>query len=161
MVMLAPVRDAAALALLLAACGPAPIPAAATQAEEAASLAYAAASAASRDATGALTIERGGLVFAHGVTLYTRRLEPRSALDLLAYGGRSFGEAAGLYADHVELRRVTNQVGGRICADAAPGYVALLEDGGRVTLLVFAGDEPPGPQASADHVCAVLQYEAL
>lgn len=156
--MLAPVRDVAAWALLLAACGPAPYPAVATQAEEAAPLAYAAASSAARDVTGALRIERGGLVFAHGVTLFTRELEPRSALDAIAYGGPTYGEAAGVYADHVELRRVVNQEGGRVCGDARPGYAALLHEGERVTLLVFEGNEPPGPQASANHVCAILVY---
>jgi hypothetical protein len=156
--MLARMRSAA-FALVLAACGAAQNPSAAPHtAEEAAPHAHIAASDATRDVTGALTIERGGLVFARGATLYTRVLEPRGAHDLVADGGPSFGEAAGVYASPVELRRVTQQVGGAVCGEAEPGYVALMREGGALTLLVFEGDEPPSADAAESHICAVYAY---
>lgn len=148
----------AAISLLVAACGQAPYPGAEPQrAEEAASHAYAAASDAAR-AAGSLTVERGGLVFGHGVTLYTRQLAPRSALDPASAAGESYADLAGLYAERVELRRVIEQQGGRLCGASPPGYAGLLIEGERAVLILFTGDEPPGPEAGSEQICAVLEY---
>ena len=51
---------------------------------------YNAASNTAREATGAVSIERGGLLFAKGVVLYTRTLNPRSGLERIARDGDSY-----------------------------------------------------------------------
>jgi hypothetical protein len=128
---------------------------------------YNAASNTAREATGAVSIERGGLLFAKGVVLYTRTLNPRSGLERIARDGQSYATIATAPADlTIELRRVTEQaITGNaqgLCGDAAPGYVALAygERANTVTVLVFAGDEPPGPNATQSRLCATLAYTA-
>jgi hypothetical protein len=125
---------------------------------------YVAASNTAR-ATGDVSIERGGLLFAGGVVLYTRTLNPRSGMERIARDGDSYATAAVIPTDlTIELRRVTEQVlsadGESLCGDAQPGYVALAygERAANVTILVFAGDEPPGPNATQSRLCATLAY---
>jgi hypothetical protein len=66
----------------------------------------------------------------------------------------------------VELRRVTEQIvseGARgVCGEVRPAYVALAYDerATAVTLLVFTGDEPPGPNATQSELCATFAYAA-
>jgi len=126
---------------------------------------YVAASSTAREATGAVSVERGGLIFEKGVVLYTRTLNPRSGMERIARDGDSYAAIAVAPADlTIELRRVTEQVlsgGGRgLCGEAEPGYVALAygERATTVTLLVFAGNEPPGPTATQSQLCATLAY---
>jgi hypothetical protein len=126
---------------------------------------YVAASGTAREATGAVSIERGGLLFEKGVVLYTRTLNPRSGFERIARDGQSYTTVADVPTDlTIELRRVTEQVlsghGEGLCGDVAPGYVALAygERAKTVTLLVFAGDEPPGPNATGSRLCATLAY---
>jgi hypothetical protein len=126
---------------------------------------YLAASSTAREATGAVSIERGGLLFEKGVALYTRTLNPRSGLELVSRDGQSFTTVAAVPTDlTIELRRVTEQVltgdGESLCGDGEPGYVALAygERAKTVTLLVFAGNEPPGPNATQSRLCATLAY---
>jgi hypothetical protein len=154
------------MALALAACAPAP-PAVQTAAQESASVPRAAVSANAISVTGGLTIERGGLVFAHGATLYTRLLNPRRPTDAISLGGASYAATAGnSLAAAVEFRRVTHQdirSGARnregLCGvGVAPSYVALLEDSRGLSLLVFTGDAPPGPEATGARICAVYAY---
>jgi hypothetical protein len=127
---------------------------------------YNAASNTAREATGAVSIERGGLLFAKGVVLYTRTLNPRSGLERIARDGQSYATIATAPDLTIELRRVTEQTltGGAqgLCGDATPGYVALAygERANMVTVLVFAGDEPPGPNATQSRLCATLAYTA-
>jgi hypothetical protein len=128
---------------------------------------YVAASGPAREATGAVSIERGGILFEKGVTLYTRTLNPRSGLERIARDGESYANVAVAPADlTIELRRVTEQSlsgGARgLCGAAAPTYVALAyaERARAVTLLVFAGEEPPGPNATQSRLCATLVYAA-
>ena len=49
-----------------------------------------------------------------------------------------------------------------LCGAEQPQYVALAHDerATTVTLLVFAGDEPPGPDALGSRVCARFGYAA-
>ncbi len=128
---------------------------------------YNAASSTAREATGAVSIERGGLLFSKGVVLYTRTLNPRSGLERIARDGDSYASIATIPTDlTIELRRVTEQaVTGSargLCGDAQPGYVALAygERANTVTVLVFAGSEPPGPNATQSRLCATLAYAA-
>lgn len=128
---------------------------------------YNAASGTAREATGGVSIERGGLLFSKGVVLYTRTLNPRSGLERIARDGQSYASIATIPTDlTIELRRVSEQVltnnARGLCGDAAPGYVALAygERANTVTVLVFAGDEPPGPNATQSRLCATLAYAA-
>lgn len=129
---------------------------------------YKAASDSARQHTGDVSIERGGLVFAKGVVLYTRVLDPRRGSDLIARDGDSYAAAALGPSDlTIELRRVTEQSvqeGARgLCGDERPQYVALAYESVRaaeVTLLAFAGEEPPGPSATQSRVCAAFAYAA-
>lgn len=117
--------------------------------------------------TGDVAIERGGLVFAKGVILYTRALRPRRGYDLVAVEGDSFAAIAVGPADlSVELRRVTEQAlsGGAsgLCGADAPTYVALAyeERAAAVTMMVFAGEEPPGSGATQSRLCGAFAYVA-
>lgn len=128
---------------------------------------FRAASETARLATGDVSIERGGLIFDRGVTLYTRLLDPRSAHERIARDGDSYAAAAIGSSDLIiELRRVTDQaLSGdtqSLCGADRPGYVALAyeERAANVTLLVFAGDEPPGPRATQSRLCATFAYAA-
>lgn len=120
-----------------------------------------------RVATGDVSIERGGVIFEKGVVLYTRTIETRSAHERMARDGDSYAAAAVGPSDLiVELRRVTDQTLGRYarspCGEEAPEYIALAYDepAASVTLLVFAGEEPPSPSATQSRLCVTLAYAA-
>jgi len=133
--------------------------------------AYKAQSETARAVTGNVRIDRAGLSFANGVTLYTRELDPRRGHDLIARGGASYAAAVVGASDVVvELRRVNQQV---IAPDAAaihgacdnaepPRYIALVYEppGHSVTLMVFTGEEPPGADATQSRVCAIYGFTA-
>jgi hypothetical protein len=94
-------------------------------------------------------------------------LNPRRGGDLIAKNGDSYAAAVvGPGTLRVELRRVTEQfvpegvVG--LCGAEQPRYLALAYDerATAVTLLVFSGEEPPGPQAQNSRVCARFGYAA-
>ncbi len=155
------------LLAVLAACGEAPRGEA--EAAEAASISgeFRAKSERTRTETGNVAIQPAGLMFAHGVILYTRTIELRRAGQRIARDGDSFAAITfGAAEAPVELRRVTEQVvrgeGRSLCGEDVPGYVALAQDAraGKLVLLVFAGDEPPGPMATASRLCAVYEYSA-
>lgn len=156
---------AAAALLALAACAPAPQ----SEASQTMALAgqYRAASDSARHTTGNLSIERGGLLFDKGIVLYTRTLDPARGLDRIARDGDSYAAiVVGPAELNVELRRVTEQTlqaGAKsLCGDDTPAYVALVseERATTVTLLVFAGDQPPGPTATRSRLCASFAYAA-
>lgn len=167
---------AVCFALLLSACGaPTAQPeAASTGAAQAAEPVvthlmgvYKASSNTARHITGDVSIERAGLTFDNGVILYTRVLEPRRGGDLMAKNGDSYAAAVVGPGDlTIELRRVTEQVVPEgavgVCGAERPQYVALAyqERATNVSLLVFAGDEPPGPEAERSRVCASFGYAA-
>ena len=159
----------AALIAALAACSDRSAPAPAAEGGEPPALMgrYLAASDTARAITGDVDIERGGLAFASGVVLYTRVLNPRRGGDLIARNGDSYAAATLGPADLIiELRRVTEQAvpAGRVglCGAERPQYVALAYEprATSVTLLVFAGDEPPGPEATQSRVCASFAFDA-
>lgn len=154
------------LAAVLAACGETRASNAPAHPPEMLVGQYNAASSTAREATGAVSIERGGLLFSKGVVLYTRTLNPRSGLERIARDGQSYASIATSPDLTIELRRVTEQVltgnARGLCGDAQPGYVALAygERANTVTVLVFAGSEPPGPNATQSRLCATLAYTA-
>lgn len=128
---------------------------------------FLAASETSRNLTGDLNIERGGLMFSRGAVLYTRVLRPRRGADLVSRDGDSFAAVALGPADlAVELRRVTEQVVGPgaqgLCGRHEPTYVAFAHDDQltELTMLVFSGEEPPGPEAANTRLCGAFVYEA-
>jgi len=120
-----------------------------------------------RAITGAMVVQRGGVSFDNGVILYTRTLNPRRGGDMMAKNGDTYAAAVvGPGSLNVELRRVTEQVlpGGVVglCGAEQPQYVALTYDARAtvVTVLVFTGEEPPGPDALSSRVCARFGYSA-
>jgi hypothetical protein len=128
---------------------------------------YRAASDTARDLTGNLSLERGGLIFDKGVVLYTRALMPRQAFERVARDGDSYAAilvSSGELA--IDLRRVTEQTltGSAIslCGEEAPGYVAIAQEerATSITVLVFAGEEPPGPNATQSRLCGAFAYAA-
>lgn len=128
---------------------------------------YRAASDAARQIAGDVAIERGGLAFSKGLVLYTRVLNPRSGGDVVARGGDSYAAIAlGAAELSVELRRVTEEVNGDaatgLCAGEATSYVALAYEGNAatVTIMAFAGEEAPGPEATNSKFCGAFVYEA-
>lgn len=128
---------------------------------------YRAASETAREVTGNLSLERGGLIFDRGVVLYTRALMPRQAFERVSRDGDSYAAILVSPGDLViDLRRVTEQTvadGARsLCGDDEPSYVAIAaeESATSVTVLVFAGDEPPGPTATESRYCGAYAYAA-
>jgi hypothetical protein len=125
---------------------------------------FKAASETARAATGDVGVERAGLIFANGAALYTRTLEPRRGGDLTTRAGDSYAAlAVGSAELQVELRRVLDTVAADgVCAGGAPSYVALVheERPSSFTLLVFSGDEAPGPRATESRLCARYAYSA-
>lgn len=128
---------------------------------------YLAASADARRLTGDIVIERGGLMFSKGVVLYTRTLNPRRGDDLVTREGDTYAAIALGPSDlEIELRRVTEQVlssGAQgLCGEERPAYVALAHDSRAtdITMLVFAGEEPPGPDATLSRLCGAFVYAA-
>lgn len=161
-------RLAALLFVALAACGQ--TPAAREDAESAYQPLdgrYEAASDTALHFTGGVAIERAGLMFDKGAILYTRVLEPRRGYDVIARGGDSYAAVAVGPGDLVvELRRVTGQTlregAPSLCGEERPQYVALAYEprAASVTMLVFSGEEPPGPRATQSRLCATYGYSA-
>lgn len=158
---------AAMAATALAACDQAPVSTAVASEAMLVSGHYNAASNTARGITGDVSVERGGVLFASGVVLFTRTLDPRSGGDVISRDGDSFAAAALGPGDlSIELRRVTEQTvpQGRVglCGEDDVEYVALAYDEHAhiMTLLAFSGDEAPGPEATQSRVCASFGYAA-
>lgn len=149
---------------VLAACGEARAPGSEAAASELGPRGqYRAASESARALTGDVAIERGGLIFGNGGVFYTRALDPRRGGDLTARGGATYAAMAlGASELQVELRRIVEAQGLQLCGEGEAAYVALVHDGRphAVTLLVFAGEEPPGPEATASRLCGSFAYHA-
>ena len=112
---------------------------------------YKPASNTARAITGAMMVQRGGVTFANGVTLYTRTLNPRRGGDLISKNGDSYAAAVvGPGTLGVELRRVTEQVlpdgAVGLCGAEAPQYIALTYDE-RATVVTMLVDQPGPPTA--------------
>lgn len=153
------------LAAALAACGEARVPDEAAAAEPTQIMGqFRAASDNARAMLGDVGVERAGLIFAHGAVFYTRTLDRRMGADSIAQGGDSYAAIALGPSDlHVQLRRVTEARGGdHLCSDTAPTYVALVHEArpASFTLLVFSGEEPPGPQSTRSRLCGSFRYDA-
>ncbi|PZO53171.1 MAG: hypothetical protein DCF16_07835 [Alphaproteobacteria bacterium] len=125
---------------------------------------YRAITDAARTAPGDVTIEHGGLVFSRGAILYTRRLQPRAPSERIARDGLSYAAVVRGADLNIELRRVTEETlangAASLCGAETPAYVALAHDerSAHVTVLVFTGDEPPGPQATSSRLCGSFAY---
>lgn len=153
------------LVAVLSACGEARTNAGeAVAAEPAFTGQFKASSETAKQATGDVGVERAGLIFASGATLYTRTLEPRRGGDLAMRDGESYAAlAVGSSELRVELRRVVDVADAEeICAGARPTYIALVHEERRAsfTLLVFTGADPPGAEASDTRMCASYAYTA-
>ena len=104
-------------------------------------------------------------MFSKGIVLYTRTLMPRTGVELTAVGGDSYAAiAVGPATLEVELRHVTEQSlspGARgLCGAEAPSYVAIARDRAQeeITVMAFAGEEPPGPRATRSRMCGAFRY---
>jgi|CXWL01.1.fsa_nt_gi hypothetical protein len=161
---------------LLAACGESSTPMASdAQASAAAPAplmgAFKAQSETARAVTGDVAIQRAGLSFANGVTLYTRQLDPRRGHDRMSHDGESYAAAAVASSNVVvELRRVNQQViapnasaiHGACDTAEPPRYVAIVYEppAHGITLIVFTGDDAPSPTATDARVCAIYGFTA-
>jgi hypothetical protein len=168
--MFAPMRVLLVLVLLtaLAACGARASRGEAEAAEPAALTGrFNAASDTARSLTGGVAIAREGMSFDRGAMLATRDIGLRHGWELIARDGDTFAAAAVGPGDlAVELRRVSSSQALRgaptLCGARAPSYVAIAYAPQRsdVTLLVFAGDEQPGPEATRSIFCGAFGYAA-
>ncbi len=114
---------------------------------------FAAADAATRTTTGDVDFARAELRFVQGGDLKTR--PHRIAFGREAALGRLYGAGPD---DQIELRQVLAGSTAALCPGAAPGWIGLRQDGPRVTLIAFRAGPPPGPAASPEAPCAVLNY---
>ena len=128
---------------------------------------YFASSETARALTGDVSVEPGGVMFARGVVLYTRVLNPRRGADVVSRNGDSYAAIAVGPSDlDIELRRVLEEVTppgvAGLCGDNSPTYVAFAHDehATRLTMMVFSGEEPPGPDARASRFCGAFAYVA-
>ena len=132
------------------------------------SLAFKAVSETARNFTGDLAIEPDALNFAKGAALATHALAPRAADQPASRGGDSFAAIALSSGDlDVEVRAVVSQRlrqgAPSLCqGDWMPSYVALVygRHDMRVTVILFAGADEPGPDARDSRVCATYGYTA-
>jgi hypothetical protein len=115
--------------------------------------------------TGDVTVQEDALIFEHGQTLHTQRLDPRRGSDLISRDGDSYAAVAIAPAElSVELRRVSEQILAPgvhgLCGGDALTYVALAYDQNQqgLTLMAFAGDEPPGPETTRSRLCKTFSY---
>lgn len=120
-----------------------------------------------RAETGDVSVEPGGVMFARGLVLYTRVLNPRRGADLVSRNGDSYAAIVVGPADlDIELRRVLEQVtppgGAGLCGERTPTYVAFAHDehATQLTMMVFSGEDPPGPDARESRFCGAFAYVA-
>jgi hypothetical protein len=156
------------LVFALAACGQLPVSAPREQAAVTRALVFNATSETARSFTGDVTLDGPRLSFAKGAALVTQPLARREPAEPIAQGGPSFAAAAlGPPDIVVEVRSVTAQSLAQgapsLCpSGGSPTFIALIygQRSTRVTLMVFNGDEPPGPSASKSFLCATYVYTA-
>lgn len=115
--------------------------------------AFAAADGPTRTTTGQVDFIRAELRFAGGGGLKTR--PHRIAFGREAALGRLYGAETD---DQIELRQVLAGSTAGLCQGVAPGWIGLRQDGGRVTLIAFRAGPPPGPAASSEAPCVILNY---
>lgn len=128
---------------------------------------YNASSDTARSLTGGVVISRDGMAFEKGAMLETHRVGLHHGWDLISRDGDTFAAAAVGPSDlSVELRRIRSSQSLRgapnICGGRPPSYVAITYEAQRadVRLLVFTGDEPPGPEATRSTLCGAFGYAA-
>jgi hypothetical protein len=126
-----------------------------------------AASDTARSLTGGVAIAHDGLAFDKGAMLSTRAAGVRHGWELIGRDGDTFAAAAVGPGDlRIELRRVNSSQSLRgapsLCGAHTPSYVAIAYEAQRsnVTLLVFTGDEQPGPEATQSALCGAFAYSA-
>jgi len=115
--------------------------------------AFAAADGPTRTTTGQVDLIRAELRFARGGELKTR--PHRIAFGREAALGRLYGAQPD---DQIELRQVLAGSTAGLCQGVAPGWIGLRQDGARVTLIAFRAGPSPGPAASSEAPCAILNY---
>lgn len=158
---------AAIFCAALAACGQTSDGAASASVPDVLTGEFRAASDTARQLTGNLSLERGGLIFDKGVVLYTRTLRPRAANERIAQNGDSYSAILVSPADlMIDLRHVTEETltgnAASLCGEDEPAYVAIAPEdrSTSLTVLVFAGNEPPGPEATGSRLCGAFKYVA-
>ena len=120
--------------------------------------AFTAADEETRGATGDVTFVHAELRFAGGA-LKTRPERIAFGRDAASGGGATFARLYGAGADdQIELRQVLAGSTAALCDGAAPGWIGLRHEGERVTLIAFRAGPAPGPSASPEAPCAVLNY---
>jgi hypothetical protein len=114
---------------------------------------------ATRTTTGDVAFVRAELRFATGGLLKTRPHRIAFGRDAAFSDGVTFGRLYGAEPrDQIELRQVLAGSTAVLCQGAAPGWIGLRQKGERVTLIAFRAGPSPGPTASPEAPCAVLNY---
>lgn len=121
--------------------------------------AFTAADADTRGAAGDIDFIRAELRFTSAGLLKTRPERIVFGRDAASRDGATFGQLYGAGPDaQIELRQVSPGSTAVLCDDAPPGWIGLRHEGERVTLIVFRAGPAPGPTASPEAPCAVLNY---
>ena len=112
-----------------------------------------------RNQTGDVDFVRAELRFAQAGVLKTRPHRIAFGRQAADRDGATFADrfAAGA-DDQIELRQVLAGSSARLCGDAAPGWIGLRQTDRGVTLMAFRAGPAPGPTASPEAPCAVLNY---
>jgi hypothetical protein len=112
--------------------------------------------------TGALTITPAALHFEKGFAAQTEFMAIVPATNIISDDGESFAAAApGPVTLRMELRRIVGGAPAQLCgADSTATFVALASDEPLtgLTLIVFSGQDAPGPTAQNSAVCATYSY---
>ena len=121
--------------------------------------AFDAADAKAQGATGGVDFVRAELRFVTAGVLKTRPGRIAFGRDAVSTDGLTFARLYGVAADaQIELRQVLAGSTALLCDGAAPGWIGLRHEGERITLIAFRTGPPPGPTASPEVPCAVLNY---
>lgn len=112
-----------------------------------------------RAATGDVEFVRAELRFAEAGLLKTRPGRIAFGQEAASGDGVTFARLSGVGPDaQIELRQVLAGSTALLCEGAAPGWIGLRHEGGRVTLIAFRAGPAPGPTALPEAPCAVLTY---
>ena len=120
---------------------------------------FAATDEATRATTGDVDFVRAELRFAQDGLLKTRPERIAFGREAASSDGATFGSLSGAGPDaQIELRQVLAGSTAVLCDGAAPGWIGLRHEGEQVTLIAFRAGPTPGPTASPEAPCAVLNY---
>ena len=160
----------AALAVTLAACAPpAPATESAAPAPPALSGSFEAMSNTATAITGNLDVQLDVLSFGKGFRIEGGRIDTALGPDTdLSAGGGTIADGSGnTSVQTVELRRIdlvrvaADAPDPHLCGGVAATHVILANGTDALSVLVFSGEDAPGPNAHDTQLCGIFNYAAL